>query len=209
MSNLSLILIGAGGHARACIDVIEQNGDFKIFGLVGLESELGSEVNGYEVMATDKDLKELAQKVSHALVTVGQIVSPKVRISLYDKAKDAGFELPKIVSRLAYVSPSSQIGPGTIIMHGAIINSGVKVGQNCIINTRSVLEHDSQIHDNCHVSTGVIVNGGAVIREGCFVGSGSSIREGVSIGEHSIIGMGSSVRHNLNANSTFQGSVTS
>ena len=40
-----LILIGAGGHARSCIDVIEQEGKFKITGIVGLESELGLQVN--------------------------------------------------------------------------------------------------------------------------------------------------------------------
>ena len=35
----SLILIGAGGHARSCIDVIEQQGEYQIAGMIGMPDE--------------------------------------------------------------------------------------------------------------------------------------------------------------------------
>ena len=201
----NLILIGAGGHARSCIDVIEQEGRFKIIGLVGSESELGLQVSGYEVIAVDKDISTLIGKAQFALVALGQISSPNARMSLYQIALKAGFELASIVSPSAYVSPSAQIGRGTIVMHGAIVNYGVKVGNNCIINSRALLEHDSIVSDNCHISTGAILNGGVLVDEGCFIGSGTIIKEGVSIGEHSIVGMGSLLRASLSANSRFLG----
>jgi len=205
MRKNQLILIGAGGHARSCIDVIEQEGNFNIIGLVGIESEIGSYVNGYEVIATDEKLSTLIGRAHFALVTLGQISSPNARINLYERASKAGFELASVVSPSAYVSPSALIGTGTIVMHGAIINSGVKVGSNCIINSKALLEHDSQISDNCHISTGAILNGGVIVDEGCFIGSGTIIKEGVSIGERSIVGMGSLLRANLSANSRFLG----
>ena len=201
----NLILIGAGGHARSCIDVIEQEGKFKIIGIVGLESELGLQVNGYEVIATDKDLSTLIGKAQFALVALGQISSPDTRVSLYQRASKARFELASVVSPSAYVSPSAQIGKGTIVMHGAIINTGAKVGSNCIINSRALLEHDTQVLDNCHISTGAILNGGVLVEEGCFIGSGTIIKEAVSIGERSVVGMGSLVRSSLSANSRFLG----
>jgi len=40
MSKPSLILIGAGGHAHACIDVIEQQDKYQIAGLVGMPEEM-------------------------------------------------------------------------------------------------------------------------------------------------------------------------
>ena len=200
-----LILIGAGGHARSCIDVIEQEGKFKITGIVGLESELGLQVNGYEVIATDKDLSTLISKAQFALIALGQISSPDARVSLYQQVSKAGFDLANVVSPTAYVSPSAQIGNGTIVMHGAIINAGVKVGSNCIINSRALLEHDTQVLDNCHISTGVILNGGVLVEEGCFIGSGTIVKEAVSIGERSVVGMGSLVRSSLSANSRFLG----
>ena len=201
----NLILIGAGGHARSCIDVIEQEGEFKITGLVGLDSELGLQVNGYEVIATDKNLSTLIGKAQFALIALGQISSPETRVSLYQRALKARFEIAKVVSPLAYVSPSAQIGKGTIVMHGAIINAGVKVGSNCIINSRALLEHDTQVLDNCHISTGAILNGGVLVEEGCFIGSGTIVKEGVSIGERSVVGIGSQLRTNLTANSRFLG----
>ena len=48
-----IVLIGAGGHAASCIDVIESEGRFRIAGLVGVKSELHLRLCGYEVIATD------------------------------------------------------------------------------------------------------------------------------------------------------------
>jgi hypothetical protein len=45
MSNPGLLLIGAGGHAKSCIDVIEQENKFKIIGLVGSPNEVGTHVH--------------------------------------------------------------------------------------------------------------------------------------------------------------------
>ena len=59
MSKADIILIGAGGHCHACIDVIEQHAQFNIAGLVGLPSELQNRHFGYSVIATDDDLPQL------------------------------------------------------------------------------------------------------------------------------------------------------
>lgn len=203
MKKESLILFGAGGHAKACIDVIEQQNKFRISGLVGREDELGLKVSGYEVIASDKNLNKLSSEFKHALIVVGQIKSPDTRIRLYNEILGAGFKIPKIISPHAYVSAKAQIGIGTIVMHGAIINSNVLVGNNCIINTGCVIEHDTQIRDHSHISTGAIVNGCVSIGEGTFIGSASVVQQGVVIGERSVIGMGSSLRRNLNSNSTY------
>ena len=93
MTRNELILFGAGGHARSCIDVIEQEANFKITGLVGLESDLGSLVNGYEVIATDESLLNLDGRDQFALIALGQISSPDARIKLCERALKAGFEL--------------------------------------------------------------------------------------------------------------------
>ena len=55
------ILIGAGAHAHACIDVIEQHGQYKIAGLVGMPDEIHSQHLGYAVIATDADLPQLVR----------------------------------------------------------------------------------------------------------------------------------------------------
>ena len=196
MSKPDIILIGAGGHAHACIDVIEQHGQFNIAGLIGLPSELQNHHFGYSVIATDEDLTQLQKEYRHAFITLGQIHSPNIRIRLYQQAMQLGFQLPVIIAPTAYVSRHANLGAGTIVMHGAILNAGAKVGDNCIINNRSLVEHDAIVENHCHISTGAILNGGVKIGAGSFIGSGSVIKEGVVIGSGCVVGMGLSVKHN-------------
>ena len=202
-----LVLIGAGGHARSCIDVIEQEGKFRIAGLVGVTEEVDSRVLNYDVIGTDADLDELAARFKYALITIGQIASSEDRIRLFDLSVKAGFALPTIIAPSAYVSPHATIGEGTVIMHGAIINAEAVVGRNCIINSGALIEHKVQIEDHCHVSTGSIVNGNSSVGLGTFIGSGAIVRQGVAIGKNSIVGMGLSVREDIGNDVKYLGSV--
>ena len=195
MSKAGLILMGAGGHAHACIDVIEQHGGYQIAGLVGLPEELNIQHLGYRVIATDSDLAELT-KYKYALVTVGQIQSPTNRMRLYRRVTEFGFQLPIVIAPSAHVSRHATIGAGTIVMHGAIINAGAKVGENCIVNTRALIEHDVIVEDHCHISTGAIINGNSRIGTGSFIGSGSIVKEGIQLDNCCVVGMGLSVRQN-------------
>jgi sugar O-acyltransferase (sialic acid O-acetyltransferase NeuD family) len=196
MSKPGIILIGAGGHAHACIDVIEQHGIYRIAGLVGTDEEINTKHLGYEVIAEDSELGLLANDYQYAFIAVGQTSSPDTRIRLYQLAISLGFKLPSIVATTAIVSRHASVGAGVIVMHGAIVNAGARIGDNCIINTCALVEHDARVDDHCHISTGAIVNGGATIGEGSFVGSGSVIKEGISLGQNCIVGMSLSVRHN-------------
>lgn len=205
MSKPSLILIGAGGHAHACIDVIEQHGQYQIAGLVAMPEEMHAQHLGYSIIATDRNLAELAKAYQYVLITVGQIRSPDSRIRLYQQATELGFQLPVVIAPTAHVSRHATIGAGTLVMHGAIVNAGARVGNNCIINTRALVEHDATVEDHCHVSTGAILNGNVCIGAGSYIGSGSVIKEGVSIGKGCLVGMGLSVRHNQADHARFVG----
>ena len=196
MTKPKLLLIGSGGHAHACIDVIEEQGQYQIGGLIGLPEEMGIKHLGYSVIAVDTDLPELAKLYQYALISVGQIRSPSVRMRLYQRSIDLGFQFPVVVAPSAHVSPHATIGSGSIVMHGAIVNAGARVGDNCIINTRALVEHDATVEDHCHISTGAILNGNVRIGAGSYVGSGSVIKEGVLLGKACLVGMGVSVRRN-------------
>lgn len=189
-----IVLLGAGGHARACIDVIERHGVYRVAGLAGLENERGGSVLGYPVLGGDTDLPELLAKYGAGIVTLGQIKSHEPRKRLYDLLERYACVPPAVVSPCAYVSSHASIGPGSIVMHGAIINAGARVGRNCIINTMALVEHDSVVEDHCHISTGAILNGAVTIGEGSFIGSRAVVRQGVTVGLSSVIGMGVSVR---------------
>ena len=93
-----ILLIGGGGHCKSVIDVIEQEGQFQIVGIIDKAELFGTDVLGYPVIGSDLDLESLAIKHTYVLVTIGQIKSPALRIKLFDLAIKAGFILPSIVS---------------------------------------------------------------------------------------------------------------
>lgn len=188
-----IILVGGGGHCKSCIDVIEQEGSFRIAGIVDVAEKLHQSVIGYEIIAIDKDIPLLSREYKYFLITLGQIKSPNRRISIFNTLKKLNLTLPVIISPYAYVSKHATLGQGTIVMHQALINSVATVGSNCIINSKSLIEHDAVIEDHCHISTGVIVNGGSLVGEGSFVGSNSVIRENVTVERNSILGLHSKI----------------
>ena len=189
-----IILIGGGGHCKSVIDVIEQEGKFKIVGIVDKPELLDSKVLGYSVIGNDSDLSSLVKKYQCALITVGQIKSPDLRIKLFSLANKVGFFLPSIISPRAYVSKHAVVGKGTIVMHDVLINTNAKIGDNCIINTKSIVEHGSNIGDHCHISTNAVINGDVVVGSGSFIGSGAVTKEGIRINDNFFAKAGSIIK---------------
>jgi len=190
MSKPEIILIGGGGHARSCIDVIEQEGKYQIAGIVD-EKITSDHVFNYSILGSDADLEKLRFRYNCALVAVGQIKTSDIRARLFNHLRQLDFQIPVIVSPYAYVSRHAQIDMGTIVMHNALINANSKIGKNCIINSKVLLEHDSVIEDHCHISTAAVINGGSKIKEGSFVGSNATVIEYVSSRPNDFIKAGS------------------
>jgi len=195
--NNKIVLIGAGGHAKVCIDVIEQCAQYQIVGLVGIAGEVGKEVLGYRVVEDEVGLLDLRNQLECAFVTVGQLRSPDSRMRIFELLRSLKFTIPAFISLRASVSSHVVIGDGTLVMPQAVLNAGASVGKNCIVNTGAIIEHDAVVGDHCHISTGVTVNGGVQIGLGSFIGSGSVIKEGVKIGQRVVVGMGIKVRKDL------------
>ena len=198
MKKKPLILLGSGGHAKACIDIVESDSRFYIYGII--DNSKKSKLLGYPIIGRDKDLKKYFKKVKHLLIGVGQIRDNKIRPRLYKLGKSLGYKFPKIVSKRSYISKNSEIQEGTIIFHDVVINSATKIGKNCIINNKCLIEHDASIGNHCHISTGAIVNGEVQVGEGVFIGSGVVTKQSVSIGSRCVIGAGAIIKTDIKSN---------
>ncbi len=192
-----IILIGGGGHCKACIDVIEQEGRFAIKGIIDIPEKIGQTILGYPIIDSDDNLETIVSNYKNFLITIGFIKTSKLRIKLFNKINLLGGKFPSIVSSKAYVSNHARLGKGTIIMHGAIVNAAANIGDNCILNNLALVEHDAIIGDNTHISTGARINGSCNVGDNCFVGSGSIINHGIKILSDVIIGSGSLIRKDI------------
>ena len=183
-----IILLGGGGHARSCIDVIESTKEYKIMGII--DPLASSEDFIYEVFKKEESISDLRRTVELGLVAVGQQKSPETRLKLFNELIELDYQLPAIISKNAYKSQDSFLDKGSIMMHMSVLNSGSKIGKNCILNTKSLIEHDSAVGDHCHIATGAIVNGGVQVGDRTFIGSNSVIAPGIHIGDDCFIGAG-------------------
>lgn len=203
MTKPKIIIIGAGGHASACIDVILRQGIYKIAGLINISNLPNKTFPSYPILGGDENLLSLSKKYQYAFIAIGHMKSSEKRFQLFEKIKKFGFKLPVIKSPLACISDYASIDEGSIIMNGTFVNAGVKIGKNSIINTNALIEHDATVGDHSHISTGVIINGNVTIGSNTFIGSGTIIKEDLIIGNNCLVGMGSNLRKNLKDNATF------
>lgn len=198
-----LILIGGGGHCKSVIEVAESTG-YQILGVLDMPEDIGKEILSTKVIGTDEDISSYVDKAEF-VITVGFITNPSTRIKLYNRVKEVGGKLAKIIASTAYVSKYAEIGEGTVVMHHAFVNAGAKIGNNVILNTFCNVEHDAVIGDQCHISTGVMVNGDCKVGNNVFVGSQSVLANGITIDDDLIIGAGSFARKSLKYKGIYSG----
>lgn len=182
-----IILIGGGGHCSSVIDVIEQQGIYRVAGIVDLKEKLGEENLGYKVIGNDDDLPTIAREYKNFFITLGQLRTPLRRTELFQFMCELGLNLPVIISPHAYVSKHACIGKGTVVMHMAQVNANAAIGNNCIINSKALIEHDAVVGNHCHIATGAIINGGVQVGTGSFVGSGTVTKQYITIPDMSFI----------------------
>ena len=192
-----ICIIGSGGHATSCVDLIESTNKFKIVGNISLENNKNKEkkfLKKYQIISVNKDYQKIFKVCKNLVIGIGFYKDLSLRDKMFKDLKKIGFRLPIICSPKSHVSIGAKIDEGTQIFHGVTINRNVIIGKNCIINSHALIEHDVLIEHNSQVSTGVIINGGCIVKESSFIGSGSVLRENIVIKKKSFIKMGSIIK---------------
>lgn len=193
----NIIIIGSGGHAISCIDLLFSNNHYNIAGYVDIKK---NDKIDLKYLGNDSHLSSIIKNFNYALIGIGQITNLDIREEKYFLLKNYGFMLPNIISPISYLSKNTFLGDGNSIFHNVIINSNSVIGNNNIFNSKSLIEHDVVIGNNNHISTGVIINGSSKIGNNNFIGSGVVINNNLSIGNNCIIGSSVNIKRNVDDN---------
>jgi len=190
-----VIGIGAGGHAKVLIEIIQMRGEFELVGLLDPDPQShGKLVSGVTVLGDDSMIPALIQQgVRHFFLGVGSVDSSAFRRQLFEKCIAAHMEPVSTVHPAAILSPVAGLGKGCMVMAGAILNPGVTLGENVIVNTGAVIDHDCVIESHVHVATGAALSGGVHVGTGSHIGTGAVVKHGVRIGMNVVVGAGAVV----------------
>ena len=189
-----MYLYGASGHAKVIIDIL-QSMDIAVSGLFD-DNPLVKEFYGHTVLG-----KYAGQSLDAPLII--SIGDNQIRKRIAEKLP---LQFGKAIHSSAGISPSSKIGEGTVVMHGAIVQAGSVIGKHAIINTAASIDHDCQIANFTHISPGAVLSGGVQVGEGSHIGAGAVIIPGIKIGRWCKIGAGAVVIRDIPEGATAVGS---
>lgn len=176
-----LIIIGAGGHGRCCLDIAREKYDEIIFLDDGL---VGQTVNDCKVVGKINEMKKLFPEYLDIFIAVG---NNAFRKQLYNQAKEIGYNIITLISNKATVFKYATIKQGSVVFPHAVIEPNARIGNNCIICANVTVNHDAIIYDDCLIYSNTVIRPNVIIQELTRIGSNCTITFGKEIKEGSDI----------------------
>ena len=198
----SVIVVGAGGHARVCIEAL-QDCSLHVVDCVSADG-VGLEGLPCPVLGRDSDLVAIAA-AHHATKVFVAVGDNAARERLQTQAAAAGLVPVNAISRFSMISPSAELGVGIYIGAGAVVCAAAVVGDGAILNTGATLDHDGRVGPFAHVAVGVTTGGNVHIGRRALVGLGSTVLPGCSVGDDAVVGGGAVVVRDVAAGLTVVG----
>lgn len=196
-----IIVVGAGGHAKVCIELFRSMGSSVVFCVGGSDSP--SSCLGIPVLKGDENLKVLRSSgFSKAFIAIG---SNQQRDRLAQLCVENGYELVNAVSASAMISPSAVLGKGVAVMAGAVVNAESVIEDLAIINTGATVDHDCRIGKAAHIAPQSALAGGVIVGEQAFLGVGCKVIPEIKIGDRAIVGAGGVVVCDVDSDVTVVG----
>ena len=194
----SLVIVGGGGHAKMCIDLLRQTKEYEILGIIDDNLEVGAAILGVKVIGGNNSFSKLiALGVKYAVNGVGAISNPKLRGKIHADLTNVGLFLPNLVHPASNVEPSVSMGDGNQIMMGAVVGSDVQIGNGCIVNSGAIISHECILRDHCHVAPGAVLAGSVDVGNSSVIGMGATVYLGLTIGRDAMIFNGVNVLKNI------------
>ena len=182
---MKITVIGASGHGRVTADIAFKNGYDEIEFLDdGTENKFCGK---WPVVGKSG----LAEKIRNDLfIAIG---NSKIRKILMERFADKNF--PVLIHPSATVAEDAEIGAGSIIMAGAVINPGVKIGRGCIVSINASIDHDCVLGDYVHAAVGSSIGGGVTVGDNSSIGTGAVVDHNVKIPQDSVIEAGQIIKN--------------
>lgn len=185
------VIIVGGFHE--VIELCEECG-LNVAGII--DNELQGAYYGVPIIGKDEDAERLFSEYGDCKVIITPD-SPKIREKLVNLYKSIGYEFASLISPLAHISKSAEIGEGTVIQAGVNVSSATKVGCFCKLNSNCNVMHDNVIGDYTTIAPNAVLLGRVTTGKGSYIGANSTILPSIGIGAGSTVGAGAVVTRDV------------
>lgn len=195
-----LIIIGVNGHGKVVADVALAMGRYEEIAFL-CNFEKKTECMGYPILGKNADATCYIEEADF-FVAIGE---SEIREKLMEELASQGATFATLIHPSAVIGSRVEIGEGTVVMAGAILQAETVVGKGCILNTACSVDHGCKIGDYVHVSVGTHLCGIIHVGEHTWVGAGATLINGIHVCPNCMIGAGAVVVKNIKEAGTYVG----
>ena len=191
MSLDPLAIVGAGGHAKVVIDILECAGRHRILALFDDDTrKWGRTLSGYRVVG---GIEEFLADWRQRCAVVVAIGDNSARYKLSRRLTEQGVRLASAIHPTAVVARDVSLGAGTVVVALGVVNPGSLTGGGAIVNTSASVGHDCVLGECVFIAPGARLTGDVHVGDFSFVGAGASVVPGRTIGRNVRVGAGAVV----------------
>ena len=194
------MIVGAGGHGREVLDIIEAIGGFEVLGFV---DDGAPDVS----LLTDR---------GHELLGGTDALTPRATCSSCsasgipgsEPTSSSGSRRPRrrrLSTRWASVGSSCRIGAGLRHRRGARLTTNITVGRHCYVGPNATIGHDAVLEDFATSVPGRRRERFGPLGRAATVGAAASVKQGMSVGARAVVGMGAAATHDVPDGATVVG----
>ena len=202
-----LVVVGAGGLGREVAEAVKAlNAQVPTWDLLGFLDDapelLGQDVAGLPVLGPVSAAVSSPAKIVVALASPADLFA---RRRVVDRLGLGDDRYGTVVHPRAMLASSTVLGPGSVLLAGAVTTADVTIGAHVVCMAHAVLTHDDVVGDFVTLASAACLAGVVGAEEGVDVGSGAVVRERRTIGAWSLVGMGSVVTTDVPAGEVWAG----
>jgi sugar O-acyltransferase (sialic acid O-acetyltransferase NeuD family) len=202
-----LIICGAGGHAREVFQLVADiNATTPRWQVVAfLVEEAFRKLDRLYDLPVIAGLEAFGNHLdAHAVIAIG---SPETRRRMAEAIRaENKIEFATLIHPSAWVATRTQMGEGTQIFAGSIINTDVAIGAHVIVNAGGKISHDTIVGDYSSLGPNVTLCGRVRIGSGVDLGATATVIPNCTVGANCRVGAGAVVVTELAAGITAVGS---
>jgi len=188
-----LVIIGAGGHGREILDVIEAINAVKpVYEVLGFLDDYEGANEPLSRRSTGR-LGPTSLVESLDAVYVVAVGNPVARAEIDRRCMLNQRQSPVLIHPTATVGSDVHLASGSVVMAGARITTNVVAGRHLHVNVNATISHDARFGDYVTISPGCHVSGNVQLGDGVTLGTGCAIIQGIRIGPHTMVGAGAVV----------------
>ncbi len=203
---MKIIIIGAGGHSKVIVDIIQNEQKHEIAGFIDNNLPIGHKVLDYKVLGKEEEINTLINKhnIFGGIIAIGDNF---MRSNIEKKIKQLcnEFRFVNCIHPKSHVAFDVVMGEGNVVMAGATINTSSEIGNHCIFNTNCSIDHDNKIANFASIAPNAVTGGNVEVGEFSAIGIGATVKHNISIGYNCIIGASSLVNKDTKPNSVYFG----